>query len=301
MKRKIIFLIVLICMVFTSLGVSANNLDDTIIVGNKITGIFITKHPTDRPRMLLEVDYLHRASDGMFVYCIDPITILHPGLKYRGITYNPSSHLDYISEDVWERITLIAYYGYGYGNHTESKWYAVTQFLIWREVMPDLVMYFAYTLTGPPANRFASEMEQIMNLVNNHNKTPNFDDIEFSVYEGSEIIITDKNNVLSRFDINLSEYVEIIRDGNTLKIKGIKPGSVDITLVNRDRRFNMPPILYYHATSQDVMSVGRFNEIVSSFRINVKEVHREIEEPKEVKPEEQPKEVFYTLPNTSMR
>ena len=30
------------------------------------------------------------------------------------------------------KISMIAHFGYGYKNHTDVKWYAITQFMIWQ-------------------------------------------------------------------------------------------------------------------------------------------------------------------------
>ena len=45
-----------------------------------------------------------------------------------------------------ERISLLAYYGYGYEGHSDQKWYAITQVMIWRTTNPESDIYFTDTL-----------------------------------------------------------------------------------------------------------------------------------------------------------
>lgn len=57
-----------------------------------------------------------------------------------------------MTEEEWEKISLIAYYGYGYFdskvNHTDLKWYSVTQFMIWQVVPHGYDIYFTDKLDG---------------------------------------------------------------------------------------------------------------------------------------------------------
>ena len=53
-------------------------------------------------------------------------------------TINPSN----LSQSQKDRIILIAHFGYNYKNHTEIKWYAITQMMIWQEADTSGRSYF---------------------------------------------------------------------------------------------------------------------------------------------------------------
>ena len=103
------------------------------------------------------------------VYCIEPEIFFNPNETYQETT---NSHLTSSQE---ERIRLLAYYGYNYENHTDKKWYAITQFLIWQTSYPEGKYYFTDTLNGNKIEQFTNEINEIENLISNHYKKPSFD------------------------------------------------------------------------------------------------------------------------------
>ena len=110
-----------------------------------------------------------------------------------------------MSEAQWERISLLAYYGYQYNDngydHSNNKWYAITQVMIWRTTNPESDIYFTNTLNGNRISQFDSEIAEMERLVANHYKTPQFESGK-TVPIGSTINLNDSNNVLSNYKIN---------------------------------------------------------------------------------------------------
>ena len=71
-------------------------------------------------------------------------------------------------------INKIAYFGYGYYNHSDPKWYAISQYLIWKEADPLGHYYFTEGLNGLEANKFQEEINEINQLINEYDKDISF-------------------------------------------------------------------------------------------------------------------------------
>ena len=89
--------------------------------------------------------YLITNEVGEIVYSIDPALSLSVNGTYREFTTIP--YFLNLTEEQINKMNLIAYYGYGYKNHTEIKWYGITQYLIYKELDYDDV-YFTDTYFG---------------------------------------------------------------------------------------------------------------------------------------------------------
>ena len=66
-----------------------------------------------------------------------------------GFTLRDYTEISELSMDQWKKIVLISFYGYGYDNHTEDKWYYITQVMIWRVAEPRSEFHFTNGLEGP--------------------------------------------------------------------------------------------------------------------------------------------------------
>ena len=94
-----------------------------------------------------------RKSDNHFVYCIQPATPILSSVTYSG-TDTDQEVVAHLSKSQWKRIELLAYYGYQYGNHTDKKWYAITQFLIWNTANDGWDIYFTDTRGGNRISKY---------------------------------------------------------------------------------------------------------------------------------------------------
>ena len=79
-------------------------------------------------RKYQQMTVITRNSDGQFVYCIEPGTPVAQGAIYPGQDFD-QSYVANMTTEQWRRISLLAYYGYGYGDHTDIKWYTVKKFM----------------------------------------------------------------------------------------------------------------------------------------------------------------------------
>ena len=117
---------------------------------------------------------VRKVETGEYVYCVSPGVAINPDGNYTKITQNQWNKLN-ITKEKYQKMQIISYYGYMYKNHTDLKWYAITQYLIWQEVLPEgWSVYFTETLRGPKSTMFDSMIEELQTLVDNYYKSPNF-------------------------------------------------------------------------------------------------------------------------------
>lgn len=205
--------------------------------------------------------FLRRSSDQQFAYCMEPFSLMNDGVGYE-TTLNP----DIISKSIWEQVSLIAYYGYGYQSHSANKWYAITQMLIWQALDPSSEFYFTDSLNGNKIDIFQSEMQEILNLVQQHRLKPSFNNQVITMVLGTTKTIIDNNQILNTFKINTNNE-NITQNQNTLTINAIKVGEQEITLTKEENLYHTPPIFYYHPINQNLMTVGNISTIDAKIKI----------------------------------
>ena len=172
---------------------------DNIVRGQYIPGIFIRSDHGSR-RFAIQARILHRASDWREVYCTQPGVAIDSSVIYEAFSNN-QWEVQNIPQEAWQRANLIAYYGYGYANHTDPKWWAITQVMIWWVVAPDWDIYFADRLWGNRINAFVEEIAKINALVENHLLKPSFANSSHYLTIGESLTMIDNNNVLMNYEI----------------------------------------------------------------------------------------------------
>ena len=254
----------LILVVFFLGVISVDAATEKIYVGDKIPGMFIRKIDSSGKETVKRGGFIRRASDNKAVYCVEPFVALIDNYTYTSYTSDYADVLN-ISDEVWKKISLIAYYGYGYENHTEDYWYYITQMMIWREVEPDAQFYFTKTLGGEnDLTLYALEIEEIESLVNEHYITPKFDKIE--VMLGETKSFKDENDCLSNYEV-VDDNIKI--NGNELVVTGDVVGSKSVTLKKVSNNFNDMPIVYADGNSQNVLCAGNIDDVEMPITINV--------------------------------
>ena len=204
---------------------------------------------------------IRRNSDNRLVYCIELWETVSSNKQIIGYDNNQSSYAS-ISSDTWNRIMLIAYYGYGYQNHTDIKWYAITQFMIWQETSPDSTIYFTDTLNGNQINKYESEMSEINNLINEHYKKPTFTGATYEIPYNQRYSISDSNKVLPKYDIVDYKGMYITRVNNlTLTIIDKNFGTTELLLRKSDKIYSNNPTVYIDNSGQNLLLAGSFEPI----------------------------------------
>ena len=168
--KKILFIIFL----FISIGrVDALNFYE----GDFITGEYINKVDGNKT-YYMTMQYIHDGN-GNIVYCIEPFTKFYENYNYQ-LT---DPYLNYDSNTL-RRVELLSYYGYGYKNRTDIKWYVITQYLIWKSVSNNDI-YFTDKLNGRRIDKYQVEINELNNDVNGHdsnNLIKEYDSGEMKLY-----------------------------------------------------------------------------------------------------------------------
>ena len=253
MKKIIFFIVLSFIFIF---NVNAYN---NFHLGERVPDLFIKTVKGDNSH--IDKTYLINREDGAFVYCIDPFVLVNLDNEYYEYNYN--NNYFNLSDDVLNRMNVIAYYGYGYGNHTELKWYGITQFLIWNEMELD-ELYFS-TAKGERLNIYESEINELTNLVNNYYKMPSFSNESFKYTINNTYEIIDTNSVLSNYKVKDSN-IDYRIDNNTIYIDTKERGNYEITFIKKspiDREY----LLYALNGNQSLLYPGKINDI--EFKINI--------------------------------
>lgn len=232
-----------------------------------ISGDYILK-VKGSTRKYQQMTVITRNSDGSFVYCIEPGTPVSDGAVYPGQDFD-QSYVGQMTQEQWRRITLLAYYGYGYGNHTDIHWYTVTQYLIWQTVPHGYDIYFTDSLNGNRITKYTNEINELNRLVEEHNISPNITSDTIDMVIGDTVELTDSNNVLNKFEVVDTDNVSVSISGNTLSITANDVGDGSVTISKRDKNYSHPAIIYYHPTSQDLMMRGAYDPIDVNLKIEI--------------------------------
>ena len=237
-----------------------------------ISNIYIKKVKPDGYTKYQQARFIRRSEDNKFVYCLQPYTDIDNNLPYYDVIRDDYARVLGFSEAQWERISLLAYYGYQYNDngydHSAQKWYVITQVMIWRTTNPESDIYFTDTLNGSRISKFDSEIAELERLVSNHYKTPQFQS-GLTVPIGSTTELSDSNGVLSNYKISGTNNVTASSNGNTLSVTANAVGEGSITFEKKATKYEIPPIVYFSDHSQNVMRVGNYDPVRSKFTLKI--------------------------------
>lgn len=248
MKKIIIFLLTILIF-----GASKTVKAETFYEAEYIDGIY-TKSINGTSSKYQKARFFRRTSDNKAAYCIEPFATFDPNTNYE----SHSNYATNIDNNTWHRMSLIAHFGYGYGNHTEPKWYAITQLMLWHLVEPTKDFYFTDTLNGTRINSYQNEMNEINNLANSFDTLPNIDPTPKATI-GSTIILTDTNNVLNNYTLTDNKGGKIRIEDNKLIIENVEEGETKVSLKREILGETEATMFYYNNFSQNIMTKGQIN------------------------------------------
>ena len=194
-------------------------------------------------------------------YCTEPFTYFKSGSTYLGTKTPPN-----FTDEQIENLKLATHFGYGYKNHEDIKWYAITQHLIWQITNPEGTYFFQKHATGSTRFTFDNEISEIKNLMENYKKETSIKNKTYNILVGEKLIISDENNILSTFQTN-SPIAKI--ENNQLIIDTKKEGNYKITLTKEDKLYNKQSIFYQLDNNQDLMDIGDPTPITNEININI--------------------------------
>ena len=274
--KKIIktFLFLLIALVATpKMDVKAATYTDVINDGgNWIANNYVVKEHGST-RKYQQMNIITRRSDGHFVYCVQPGV----PIQEKPVTGYDSDWaiVSNMTQAQWNRVSQLAYYGYGYQDashdHTDIKWYVITQFMIWHSVPTEYDIYFTDTLNGNRITKYTSEMQEMENLLAQHHKVPSFNQTNTSMFIGETKSFNDTNAVLSNgYIVKSFDGGNASINGNSLSITANKVGKFDVILSKNNNRYGIAPIIYVDPTSQNVFSRGDIDPTYAKLNLEIK-------------------------------
>ncbi len=192
---------------------------------------------------------LKKKGSDTYVFCIEPFSLIKSGVAYS----RQADLTKYgLTQKQVDRINLILYYGYGYGNHTSDLWYGLTQYLVWKEADPNATIYFTEKYKGPKKDLYTKEINEIESLIEKHLAQAKFED-EYVMESGKDFTI-DGQIDLNDYDIEADIAYEI--KDNKIVINSDKIGTYTFKLTNKKRTFKTEYIMFYSANSQNVIAPG---------------------------------------------
>ena len=209
--------------------------------------------------------FFRKTGTNEFAYCIEPFRFFN-----EGATYQSSFQPDTLSKEQIESMTKIAYYGYGYSNHTDPKWYAITQLMIWQIASSDGEYYFTDSLNGNRIDIFQEEMNEVYSLIEMDTILPSFSGGSFDIVENHELTLEDENHILHSF-VNEENWIV----GDSFKIGPLKAGSYEFSF--QKRLFYQKPFLFYQSeNSQNLLETGDITPIEAKIKVHVIPTYLEI-------------------------
>ena len=267
--RHVKFILLLAVLTIFLSGSRVYAKSDSFYEGEAVTDAYLKKFkPGATTGKYEQMRIFRRSSDHQAAYCIEIWETLASNQSMAGYEDNYLLHTN-LTEDVWERIQLIAYYGYEYQNHTTDNWYAASQYLIWKTLEPNSTIYFTDTLNGNQVSKFEAEMAEIENLISRHYVLPSFAGQSFLVNPWIENYLVDENRVLSNYEVT-PDFASLSyrKDESTLYFKmdkGLIKTKFQLTKVDTTRKTS----LYVSPNGQDLIVRGNYPKITAEFEVEV--------------------------------
>ena len=259
MKKIIIGLLVLLSFILIpSNKVFAETVEDSFQREKQLEE-YITKMKGSS-KISEQISVLRRVGDNQAVYNLDLWNSVEDNKSMTGYNEKQSRNTG-MNEGTFHQIMLISYYGYGYKNHLEDKWYAITQYMIWKEIDPNSTIYFTNTLNGNKVTKYEEEIAEINNLIKNHGNTSSFYGKTYQMKYLEYIHLIDEKNVLERFDIINNSRFNVNKANNDLLVRQNEAGKYSVMFVNKDKKFSTKTTVYIDEDIPKVVAPGSYYPI----------------------------------------
>lgn len=302
MKKALLFLTISFIYLISSIPI-VNASSNSFYEAEYIDNIYMVRYDkSTKTKYYQKARMYKRTNDGKIAYCLQPFTTFNPNDNI----YETASSLPNITEETLKKLKDIIGFGYGYKNHTDLKWYAITQLMIWQTVEPNNDFYFTDTLNGNKIEPYNKEITEINNLINESYILPSFSNQTFYGIVNKPINIIDNNNVLINYSIKPVQNINTEKINNSLTIKGTKEGCYDIPYIKYYNN-NDKVLFYYNPNSQHLATVGntdnRESKVTICFKelnLNIKKIDKDTKD-KTSLGEASLKDTIFTLYNDKMK
>lgn len=262
MKKILIFLIAFFALLNISpKQVHANT--TTFYEGEYAEKIYINKYDRQtRKTYFQRARFFRETTTNIEAYCIEPFK------SFRGGSYYLNEYK--YNNNIGQRIKLLAYFGYGYQNHTEEKWYAITQLMIWQTIVNNDDIYFTDGLNGKKINVYTDEINEINNLINNYHINPQFN-MKNTVIKNKNFELIDTNNKLNNYEIITNKNIKI--ENNKIIGNLNQEEEIELTLKRMNKRVYRTPFFFLNENSQDMFTPG---DLENEQKVKIKVIEPEI-------------------------
>lgn len=254
MKKLFKIIILLLCLVT---HVKAKEYNESFIDKvDWISGDYVNKQKGSSIKYQ-QMYTIKRKSDNKFVYCIEPGVSIKDGKIVKGYDEDYLDVTKFTASE-WDRITKLAYYGYGYQdskyNHTGIHWYTITQYMIWKTVPNGYDIYFTDTLNGKRITKYQKEINEMEEILNTYHMKPSFHGGNYKFDYSKPKRINDTNGVISSYTSYQSDEYKIT--DNFVIFNNKEPGRYNYVFRKNNNKYGYLPIVYIDNESQNLMSVG---------------------------------------------
>lgn len=208
--------------------------------------------------------------DGNVAFCIEP------GIPEGNPMQQGSWEDTGLSNNIKQRVLLLAYYGYQYNGHQTQGYRAATQALIWETILGGNTRVTFNTErygAGTPYNVDA-ERNVINSLVAQHYTKPSFNGTTVTAQVGTSVTLTDTNNVLSNYEVFTSNNANVSINGNQLTITPTEIGNVTLQFVKK-QIYSRSYLIYVGDGIQNMISGGNVDPVY--FSVNLKALGGKVE------------------------
>lgn len=244
--------IMMIAVFFMALSSSATKIEAGTILNTERTE-YTYRSTSGITGEIKEQNVYKMNMQGVYAFCVESGIPTSFGTEYVSEEYI-SQHKEVLSK--------IAYYGYTKTAKTDYD-YAVTQMMIW-EHLGDVIHY-----TNIP--NFQERKTEIMNLVNNHNVVPSWNDSTIELDENSSQIVVDSNKILSKMTITsntTNSEVSIV--GNELRINTTSESEAGaITFSKLDESEIGTSIIYKKPETQSLVEFHLESNVTASINLKL--------------------------------
>lgn len=219
-------------------------------------------------------EHFTRESDGETAYCIEPGVSLS-NHKYTGYYDLPLEDLGNeadISKRRLEKISLYAYFGYGYkGHHYGDEWIVATQSLIWEELGRNFEFTSGYHPENPKNYIIDTpkEVEECMNelkeLVEEYLEMPNFNT------ENANIPLNQSYNFgrVNGFEVISCENCNYEIQNKELIVTPTGSLGGQVLLEKKADAYDEAFIVYVSSNGQNIMIPGNIEPLSSKVQFDV--------------------------------
>lgn len=181
-----------------------------------------------------------------------------------------------LNKELKNEIALITYFGYGYQNRTDKKWYVITQYLIWQEITKSEngIIYFEDE-NNNKLNVYEKEIQSIKEDIKKYKNIPSFLEpgaLKESYYLNltEELVLEDANKVLQEFKIiENSNSINYKIENNKVTITPIIPNNINVFFQKKFEESEDMKI-YINSTPQKLIKRGQINELTINLTLIIR-------------------------------